>query len=259
MATRTITMKDTTFNGVVARATFANGTADVDDTTVAGLQAINFAKRHGWSVSGSGANSNASVPETVPNGKPVSRWTTAECKAYLDDKQVTYPANASATDLKNAVLTAYETRAQGGSAALPTAGHVMGTFPVQGAPIVPGDDATKAAKWETPLTGNDSDVGGEVAATISVQPASVSVVHPATATFTVTASGTPTPKFQWRKAESTAPTVFADIAGATGASYTTGATSIAADNGDKYEVVVTNGSGDDATVLTSSVATLTVT
>lgn len=252
MTNRTVTAHDLTYDGVIGSATFVDGVAtNVDDATDAGRRVINFAKRHGWAVSGGPAE----VPETVAGGKPVSRWTLAECKAYLDDKQVRYPSGVSVGDARAAVQTAYETRGQGGSAAIATAGHTQGTFPVEGAPIVPGDDANKAADWSTPITGTPSDPGGEVDPTISVQPANVSVVHPATATFTVTGTGVPAPDIQWQKAEAGAPTVFADIDGATGASYTTPATSIAADNGDKYRAVLTN----IAASITSAVATLTVT
>ena len=86
-----------------------------------------------------------------------------------------------------------------------------------------------------------------VAATITTQPASQTVVAPATATFTVVAAGTPAPTYQW-KLGGTA------IAGATGASYTTAATDPTM-NGNSYTVTVGNGVG---TAVTSSPAILTV-
>lgn len=93
--------------------------------------------------------------------------------------------------------------------------------------------------------------------TISVQPASTSVVAPATATFSVTAAASPTAAltYQWEKQEGGAG-AWAQVVGATSASYTTGATTVLADNGDKYRVVV---SSSGATSVTSSAATLTVT
>jgi predicted small secreted protein len=90
--------------------------------------------------------------------------------------------------------------------------------------------------------------GGNVAPTITTQPANVSVVAPATATFSVVATGTPTPTYQWRRNGT-------NISGATASSYTTGATTVAADNGAKFDVVVTNAAGS----VTSAQATLTVT
>ena len=252
MTTQTITARSSTLTGFYGGANYVNGSASVDDTTKAGKTAIEYAKRHGFAVSNGIA---AAVAITVENGKPVSKWTAAECKTYLDARQVTYPSNAGVADLRNAVQTAYETRAQGGSAALPTAGHIMGTFPVEGAPIVPGDDAAKAAQWHTPVTGSASDPGGEIAPTISVQPVATSKVAPATATFTVTAAGTPTPSYQWQKDEAGGAVAWADIPGATGASYTTPATSVGADNGDKYRVVVSSEAG----TVTSNEVALTVT
>ena len=107
----------------------------------------------------------------------------------------------------------------------------------------------------------EDTIAADLAITISAQPADISKIAPATATFSVTAAinGAFALTYQWQKAESSANTVFADITGATSASYTTGATAVAAGagdtNGDKYRVVV---SGGNLTV-TSTAATLTVT
>ena len=86
-----------------------------------------------------------------------------------------------------------------------------------------------------------------VAPNITAQPANQSVVAGATATFSVTASGTAPLTYQWRKGGT-------NISGATSASYTTPATSTA-NNGEQFSVVVTNSAGSK----TSSNATLTVT
>lgn len=96
--------------------------------------------------------------------------------------------------------------------------------------------------------------------TISVQPASASVTAPDTATFTVTAVASPaTLAYQWQKAESTAPTVWANV-GTNSNSYTTGVTAVAAGagatNGDLYRVVI---SATGVASVTSNTATLTVT
>jgi len=85
-----------------------------------------------------------------------------------------------------------------------------------------------------------------VAPTITTQPANQTVTAGQTATFNVTASGTAPLSYQWRKNT-------ANIGGATAASYTTPATT-SADNGAKFDVVVTNSAGN----VTSSQATLTV-
>lgn len=114
------------------------------------------------------------------------------------------------------------------------------------------------------ISGDQSDDSqfADLAITIGTQPSDTSVVGPATATFTVVATnnGGQGMTYQWQKAESTANTSFADISGATSASYTTGATSStpgAGDtNGDKYRVNITTANG--LATATSSAATLTV-
>lgn len=82
--------------------------------------------------------------------------------------------------------------------------------------------------------------------TISSQPASQTVATGQTATFSVTATGTGTLTYQWKK-NGTA------ISGATSASYTTPATA-ASDNGAVFTVTITGTSGS----VTTSGATLTV-
>jgi Immunoglobulin domain len=84
------------------------------------------------------------------------------------------------------------------------------------------------------------------AASIMTQPTSQSVTMGQAATFTVLASGTAPLKYQWQKNG-------ANISGGTNSSYTTPATT-AADNGTKFNVVVSNSVGS----ATSSAATLTV-
>ncbi|MFN7309349.1 MAG: hypothetical protein ACK5S1_00950 [bacterium] len=81
---------------------------------------------------------------------------------------------------------------------------------------------------------------------ITTQPASVSVVEGAAATFGVAASGNNL-TYQWRRNGST-------IAGAVSASYSIAPTT-AADNGAQFSVVVANSGGS----VTSNNATLTVT
>jgi O-glycosyl hydrolase len=85
-----------------------------------------------------------------------------------------------------------------------------------------------------------------VAPSITTQPASVTVTAGQTATFSVVANGTAPLSYQWQK-NGTA------ISGATGAVYTTPATT-ASDSGATFRVVVSNAGGS----VTSSSATLTV-
>lgn len=95
-------------------------------------------------------------------------------------------------------------------------------------------------------TCSNSSVSGAIAPTISAQPANQTVSVGQTATFSVTASGNPSPTYQWQKNGS-------DISGASSASYTTPATT-ASDNGATFRVVVSNSAGS----VTSNSATLTI-
>lgn len=87
---------------------------------------------------------------------------------------------------------------------------------------------------------------GNQAPTITTQPQNISVPVGGTATFTVAATGSPAPTYQWRKGTT-------NIAGATGTSYTI--TNVQTSHAGQYNVVVTNSAG----TVTSSNATLTVT
>ena len=89
--------------------------------------------------------------------------------------------------------------------------------------------------------------GDQVYPAITTQPTNRSVTVGQTATFSVVATGTPTPTYAWRKNGGA-------ISGATSASYTTPATVIG-DNDAVFSVVVSNSAG----AVTSSNATLTVT
>ena len=101
--------------------------------------------------------------------------------------------------------------------------------------------------------GDDDDTPAtSTAPTISTAPADLAVVAPATATFTAVASGDPVPTLKWQVSTDDGAT-WTDIADATGASYTTAATS-AADDGKLYRVVATNSAGS----ATSAAARLSV-
>ncbi len=96
------------------------------------------------------------------------------------------------------------------------------------------------------VTSNSATLTVNVPPTITGQPASQTVISGQTATFSVTATGTGTLTYQWKK-NGTA------INGATSASYTTPATA-GADNGAQFSVTITDIAGN----ATSNAATLTV-
>ena len=84
-----------------------------------------------------------------------------------------------------------------------------------------------------------------IAPTILLQPASASVTEGEAVSFSVAASGTPLPTYQWIKDSKPIP-------GATGATFAI--LSVAISDSDKYSVVITNVAGS----VTSSFASLTV-
>jgi hypothetical protein len=88
--------------------------------------------------------------------------------------------------------------------------------------------------------------GGLTAPTITTQPANSTTTEGQVATFSVSATGTPSPTYQWRKNGVT-------ISGATSDSYTISVTALV-DNGAVFSVVATNVAGS----ATSNNATLTV-
>ncbi len=85
----------------------------------------------------------------------------------------------------------------------------------------------------------------QIAPAITSQPSSLTVNQNASAAFSITATGTPAPTYQWQLNGS-------DVSGATSASYTIASTQAA--NAGSYTCVVTNAAGS----VTSSAATLTV-
>src|SRR5438105_5181613 len=105
---------------------------------------------------------------------------------------------------------------------------------------------TNTAGTVTSSTATLTVSAAAVAPTITTQPVNQTVTAGQTATFAVVASGTATLNYQWQKNS-------VNIAGATGASYTTPATTTS-DSGSTFRVVVTNTAG----TVTSRAATLTV-
>ena len=111
-----------------------------------------------------------------------------------------------------------------------------------------GSYAVLAANSVGSVTSNTATLTVNAAAgipVISTQPASVTVTGGVSATFTVIASGTPTPTYQWKKGG-------VNISGATNATYTISITGPS--DASTYTVAVTNSAGS----VTSGGAVLTV-
>jgi hypothetical protein len=89
-----------------------------------------------------------------------------------------------------------------------------------------------------------------VAPSITTQPVNTTVTAGQTATFTVVASGTPAPTYQWQTVANNTGT---NVAGATSASYAIASTTTG-QSGMQLQVVVSNSAGS----VTSNVVTLTV-
>ena len=97
-------------------------------------------------------------------------------------------------------------------------------------------------------------VVNSIAPVITSGPANATVIEGNTATFTVVATGTPAPTYQWQVNKGT---TWEDITTATSASYTTSATTLE-NSGYQYQCVVKNGEESSDRVV-SNAATLTVT
>lgn len=108
------------------------------------------------------------------------------------------------------------------------------------------------------LTGDSDSLPPLPVITIGTQPANASAVEGETASFTVAATITNggTLSYQWQKSDNGG-TTWANIVGATSATYTTGALTVLDDDADQYRVVVSGTLG--AVAVNSSAATLTVT
>jgi plastocyanin len=126
---------------------------------------------------------------------------------------------------------------------------------ISGTPTVAGATTVKVTAWNDPdmkgdnayifLAFNITGGGAGTAPSITTQPISATVTAGSPASFTVAASGSPTPTYQWQKDG-------ADISGATSTTYSNA--SVSTSDAGNYTAVATNSAG----TATSSVATLTV-
>lgn len=161
------------------------------------------------------------------------------------DATVVAGATASFTVAVNGGKTTYQWRRNG--TAIVGATSATYTTPA----TVAGDNgalySVVVTRGKQSLTSRDARLTVNVPPSITTQPANVTVAPGATATFSVTATGTAPLSYQWRRGGT-------NIAGATAATYTTPAT-VVGDSGAVFSVVVTNVAGS----VTSGNATLTVT
>ena len=120
------------------------------------------------------------------------------------------------------------------------------------------DEALKSygvlADWEAQVSADQCGVNPASCTqpSIATQPISQAVTAPAPASFSVAATGIPTPTYQWQ-VSTDAGASFTNIGAATSSTYTKSPTT-ASDNAAAFRVVVANGAG----TVVSSAATLTV-
>lgn len=241
---------DTTYNGI------GNGTSITDAFT----QFIS-------NITGSGSNLDVEIEfNNLRNGDEdiaidnIEIWGVASCTPPADPIGTITGTTPACT---NTVLT-YSGTALPGTinywqttpTGTSTANNASGTFNV----------ATTGTYYvRTFLTATSCWSSGSVsyavvinsAPSILTQPTNATRVIPNVATFSITATGTPTPTYQWQ-VSTNGGAIWNNVTGGSGAttnSYTTGATS-APMNGNQYRCVVTNSCGS---VNSNGLATLTLT
>ena len=153
------------------------------------------------------------------------------------------PASFSVTATGTAVLT-YQWKKNG--AAISGATSSLYTTPATIAADNNAQFSVTVTNGVSSVTSSAATLTVTIPPSITAQPASVAVTVGQTATFGISATGTGTLSYQWKKSGT-------PIGGATSASYITPATTIA-DNGAQYTVTVT----DLVSSVASNTATLTV-
>ena len=143
----------------------------------------------------------------------------------------------------------------GGWVGIHTYVDMHGTLRVKSETLVAMSEITSGtpASYTTTGDADDDTILADAIITITSQPASVGVGTTVTATFSVTASVTPSYaplSYQWQEDDGGG---FADLTGETGTSVSIANTD-ATKNGYEYQVIVTSGN----TSVTSGIATMTV-
>jgi Bacterial Ig domain len=257
----TITTTASETNGTIANISLYNGSGIllgtsstspynyVDSNMAAGAYSFYAIAKD---INGVSTTSGAiTVTVTAQAGVPaVAIASPANGSTYIQGSTFTITANASETGGTIAQVQYYS-----GTYLLATAttspytaswtNSTTGTFSLNAKAI----DANGVSTMSNPIT--ITVTTSPTAPKITTQPSSVTVITPASATFSVAATGTPAPGFQWMQSVNGG--AFTNISGANNSSYTTAATTTA-NSGTQLECVVTNASGS----VTSNAATLTV-
>ncbi len=167
--------------------------------------------------------------------------TAATCDKVTGPTSLTYGGTLTVANLAGTLVA-------GDKFVLFTAGSYSGTFSAFTLPSL-----TAGLKWDTSGLLLDGSIQVGFDAAITGQPTNQSVGQGNTATFTVTATGLPSPSYQWQVSINAGGT-WTNVSGATSASYTTPAV-VSLDSGKQYRCVVFN----SLSSVNSNAATLTVT
>ena len=167
--------------------------------------------------------------------------TAATCDKLTGPTSLTYGGTLTVTNLAG-------TPVAGDKFVLFTAGSYSGSFTSLSLPSL-----TAGLKWDTSGLLLDGSIQVGFDAAITGQPVNQSIGQGVTATFTVTATGLPSPSYQWQVSTNAGGT-WTNITGATSASYTTPA-AVSGDSGKQLRCVVFN----SLSSVNSNAATLTVT
>ena len=173
--------------------------------------------------------------------------------SYTENQNVTLSTSTEGADIYyttdgSAPNKANGTKYTGAISVTGTEGQVV-TTTIKAVAVKDGMQDSEVQTFEYKISIPDTAVAPD----ITTQPTDATVVEGNKATFTVVATGTPEPTYQWQIDRNDG-NGFVNIDDATSASYTT-SEAVKANDGYKYRCVVTNRKGS----VTSNEATLTVT
>ncbi len=201
---------------------------------------------------GGSTQSSAATLSVTPLSPPAIVEQPAD-KTVFEGDSASFAVTASGT----ALAYQWQTGASGSGPWVDIAGATLPTFTLGSVVLADSGRYYRAVVSNTAGSVNSNaallTVGPiPVPPVITSQPADASINVGQTATFSVTATGTPAPGYQWQSAPAGSST-FTGIAAATSASYTT-PVAVLGDNGKRFKVIVSNSAG----TVTSAVAALAV-
>ena len=232
-------------------------------TTVSGGSANNGDRYRAVATNSAGAATTSAVALTVNAASTAPSITTQpSAQSVVAGSTATFTAAASGTP---APTWQWQRSTNGGSTWTDISGATAASYTTPATTVTGGSansgDQYRAVATNSAGAATTSAVAltvsaAAVAPSITTQPSAQTVTAGSTATFTAAASGSPAPTWQWQRSTDSGST-WANISGATAASYTTPATTVSggsANNGDRYRAVATNSAG----AATTSAVALTV-